>query len=195
MNDSMQPLNSEQLVAFLCSGEAEIVNSALEILDQAWQERHFISLPMPCPDCLEAFGENIAVETVARYLSIIENYPDFEPTPSSRERRNALLEAVIKYGRGELTYFVALALKVDYDPEYAVTDALNYIQIRGVDSATEVLAVQNLVDYLLDSITTRQFTIAALRIWQMMEFLPEVIEVIMPLLNNSEQIYLNAEES
>jgi hypothetical protein len=191
----LQNLVFTVLVASLCSGDAEMVDGALETLDRAWRERRFIPLPMPYPDCLEAFGEKISVETIARYLSVIENYPDFEPTPSSRERRNALLEAVIKYGRGELTYFVALALKVDYDPEYAVSDALNYIQVRGVNSSTEILAVQRLVDYLLDSITTRQFTITALRIWRMVEFLPEVIETIWPLLNNLEQTYLNIEES
>ena len=183
----MSPLEREQLTAALHSGEPARVSSALATLDAAWRQRCFGPLPMPEPDCLDAFGESVPANILSQYLTVLQNYPDFEPTPSGSELRYALIEAVIQYGRGENTLDVALALQIDAFPGFAVSDALKYIQHRGLVGAHEMLAAQRLLDYLLDSDKTRTTTVDTLRVWAMTDQFRDLIDAVVPRLNDTER--------
>jgi len=187
MVDLMNQLERDQLTAALHSGQPERVGSALATLDSAWRQRCFGPLPMPEPNCLDAFGEFVPANILSQYLTVLQNYPDFEPTPSGSELRHALVEAVIQYGRGENTLDVALALQIDDFPELAVSDALKYIQHRGLVGFHEMLAAQRLVDYLLDSDKTRQATVNTLRVWAMTDQFRDLIDAVLPRLDDAER--------
>lgn len=187
MTDQVPSLSREQLTSDLRSGSAERVSAALESLDRAWRSRVFVPLEMPGPECLSPFGGDVPSDLLARYLSVVENYPDFEPTPSGSERRRALVDALIGYGGGELTDSVALALTVDYFPSHAVSEALCFLSVRGVHNSSELLAAQRLLGCLLDSEVTRQAALDALRLWVMEGALPEVVAAVLPLLDSAEQ--------
>src|SRR5438132_1106338 len=101
MIEMMDQAEIDRLTADLRSGQPERVTRALETLDQAWLDRRIGLMPMPEPDCLAAFGDFVPPEVLARYISVIENYLHFEPAPRKSDRRHALVEALIRYGRGE----------------------------------------------------------------------------------------------
>lgn len=183
-----------QLNEALRSGEPERVSWALETLDQAWRQRRFGSLPMPEPDCLDAFGEHVPIKILSHYLSVLRHYPDFEPTPAGDDLRHALIEAVVRYGRGEETLEVALAIRTDAFPEHAVADGLGYLRDRGLNNSPEVLAAQRLVSHLLDAKTTREATIDLLRSCVLMDCLPEVITAITPQLDEKERARISINE-
>ncbi|MEX2261841.1 MAG: hypothetical protein WD696_07805 [Bryobacteraceae bacterium] len=192
MTNEIEPLNAEMLTADLRSGDPDRVADALETLDRAWRRRRFVPLPLPGPECLAAFDDNVPVEVLARYLRVVENYPDFAPTPSGSALRRALVEAVVRYGRGERTLDVALVLRVDDFPASAVSDALGYLRNRGVSGPGELLAAQRLVDHLLGSDTTRRATVDVLRIWAMTDCLVEVIDAVRPRLDDDERALLDS---
>jgi hypothetical protein len=191
MIELMDQSERDMLSADLCSGQPERVAGALETLDRAWRQRRFGPLPMPEPDCLDAFGDLVPDEVLSRYLTVLQHYPDFEPTPSLKDIRYALAEAMIRYGCGEHAHDVALALQIDDFPESAVSDVLRYLQHRGLYGPYETLAAQRLVDYLLDSDKTRRATVDILRFWVMTDRFPEVIDAARPRLNNEERARLD----
>jgi hypothetical protein len=126
-------------------------------------------------------------------VSVVQNYPDFEPTPSVSDIRRALVEAVIRYGRGEQTHEVAQYLGIDEFPEAAVFDALGYLRDRGVEDSDEALAAQRLIEHLLDSGTTRNATVEMLLSCGLMGCLPDVIDAVRPRLDQSEQARIDVE--
>jgi len=193
MIDMMSASERAQLTEDLRSGSPERVTRGLETLDQAWRQRRFGPLPMPQPDCLDAFGERVPTRILSLYLSVLKNYPDFEPTPSGDDLRHALVEAVIRYGRGEETLDVALALRTDDFPEHAVSDALGYLRDRGLNGPDELLAAQRLVDHLLDSEAARGPTVDMLRSCVLMGCLQEVIDAVRPRLDDEERARLTLE--
>ena len=167
---------------------------ALRTLDRAWRRRCFVPLPLPGPDCLAAFDDDVPEEVLARYLCVVENYPDFAPTPSSRELHRALVEAVIRHGRGARTLDVALVMRIDEFPASAVEHALGYLRGRGVHGPGELLAAQRLVDHLLGSDATRRATVGVLRLWSMADCLTAVIDAVRPRLEDDERALLDVED-
>jgi hypothetical protein len=194
MFNLMEPSERQSLTAHLRSGQPELVASALEILDQACRRRRFGPLPLPEPECLSAFGESVPSRVLSNYLSVLMHYPDFEPTPSLRRLRQALVEAVIRYGQGQNVHDVALFLWIDDFPADAVSDALRYLMMRGLYDPHETLAAQQLVDYLLDSPATRKATVEMLRMWALTDSLPEIIDFIWPRLDDSERAQLDVDK-
>lgn len=186
MSEQVPPLDSRQITADLESGDAARVAAALETLDHAWRRRTFVPLPLPSPDCLSAFGADVPTEVVERYLRVLENYVDFDPTPTGSELRRALVEAMIRCGRGQLAYNVALALRVDPAAADAVADVLDYLRERDLNGPDELLAATRLVDSLLDSGKTRPAAIEGMRFWAMMGRFPEIIDAVRPRLEPSE---------
>ena len=190
MIDIMDLSERLQLTADLESDNPELVAKALKRLDRAWIQRRFGSLPMPEPSCLDAFGDFVPREILSHYLSVLQNYVDFEPTPSVSDIRHALVEAVIRYGKGAETLELALFLQIDDFPESAVLDALGYLKDLGLNDPYQILAAQRLVDRLLDSEKTRQATVEVFRDWLMMDYFNEVIDAAYPRLNDVERSYL-----
>ncbi|NET61085.1 MAG: hypothetical protein F6K47_34655 [Symploca sp. SIO2E6] len=145
---------------------------------------------MPEPSCLDAFDDFVPRDILSHYLSVLQNYVDFEPTPSISDIRHALVEAVIRYGRGEETLELALFLQTDDFPKSAVLDALRYLEELGLNDSYETLAAQRLVDHLLDSEKTRQATVNVFQIWVTMDYFNEVIDAVRPRLNDAELLRL-----
>jgi hypothetical protein len=193
MIDLMDPSERQALTANLRSGKPELVAGALATLDQAWRRRRFGPLPLPGPDCLTAFGDTVPSQVLSQYLTVIMHYPDFEPTPAATDLRQALIEAVIRYGRDEEIHEVVRYLRIDDFPENAVSDALRYLLMRGVHGQQETLAAQRFVDYLLDSQATRKAAIDLLRIWALTDSLPEIINFILPRLDDTERQRLDVD--
>jgi hypothetical protein len=142
---------------------------------------------------LAAFGDIVPLEMLARYMSVVENYPDFEPTPSGSDLRHALVEAVIRYGRGEKTFEVALYLRTDEFPESATSDALGYLRDRGLNGPVETLAAQRLVGHLLDAEATRRATVDMLRSYAMTGCLSDVIDAVRLRLSDAERSRLDVD--
>lgn len=179
-----------QLTADFKSNDPERVATALKTLDQAWVQRCFGPLPMPEPSCLDAFDDFVPRDILSDYLSVVQNYVDFEPTPSISDIRHALVESVIRYGRGEETLELALFLQTDDFPKSSVLDALRYLEELGLNDSYETLAAQRLVDHLLDSDKTRQATVDVFQIWATMGYFNEVIDSVRPRLSDTERLHL-----
>jgi hypothetical protein len=186
MTDRMSPLDGQKLSADLRSDDPERVASALETLERAWPSRPAIALPMPEPDCLDAFGDVVPAEVLERYVRVLADYPGIV-CPPGETVRHALVEAVLRYGRGEGTYDVAMALKLESDPDYAVTDALEHIWRRGLHDPRETQSAERLVDHLLDSDKTRRATVDLLARWAMVDRFPEIIDAVRARLDDAER--------
>ena len=195
MVDIMDLPKRMQLTADLESDDPERVATALETLHKAWIQRIFGPLPMPEPSCLDTFGDSVPHQILSYYVSVLENYVDFDPTPSVSDIRHALMEAVIRYGQGRETLELALFFQIDNFPRAAVLDALRYLEELGLNNPSEILAAQKLVDHLLDSEKTRQATVDVLRIWAEMDNFNEVIDSVRPRLNETEKSRLVIEDT
>lgn len=180
-----------QLTADLQSADPVRVDSALRYLDASWRRRRFTPLPLPRAECLAAFGEHVPDDVLARYLSVLENYADFEPTPGPL-LIDAMVEAVIRYGRGRQTRTVAGALRVHDLPRAAVTRALRYATRRGLSGPDEVVALRRLVEDLLDATETRPATLEILREWAVIDYFPEILASMRQLLDDTELAALDA---
>jgi len=148
---------------------------------------------MPPPDCLTAFGDRVPASVLSQYLSVLMHYVDFEPTPTVRDLRHALVEAAIRYGDSMAVYDVAKYLAIDDFPGDAVRDAMSYLLLRGLNGATEGEAAWRLVDLLLDAKATRSATVDNLRIWALTDSFPEIIEAVSPRLDPGERARLDAD--
>lgn len=182
-------LDAAAVTADLRSGDTERIARALRELDDAWPRMRTVPLPLPTPDCLDAFDSFHAPEReemLALYLSVLQGYSNFEPTPSGTELQRAMVEAVIRHGRGEQTLPVALALGRDDFPDYAVSHAMRHIADRRLDTPGEARAAHHLLDYLLDDARTRGATVDGLRLWAMSGVHPEVVEALRPRLDETE---------
>lgn len=188
------PFDAAQVTADLESGDAARVAAALETLDHAWRRRTFVPLPLPSPDCLAAFGDAVPLPLVERYLRVLENYVDFDPTPSGPELRRALVDAMLRFSRGQLAHPVALAVRVDPSAADAAADVLEYLRDRDVDGADELRGAIGLVDALLDSDKTRAATVEGMRYWAMMGRFAEIIDAVRPRLDAAERARLAVDE-
>jgi len=152
---------------------------------------------MPPPGCLTAFGERVPASVVSQYLTVLMHYPDFEPTPSGRELRRALVEAAVRYGDATAVYDVVLWLAIDAFPQDAVRDAMSYLLERGLNAeahplrpANEIEAAWLFVDFLLDAKATRRATVDNLRVWALTDSFPEIIACVWPRLDAEERARL-----
>jgi hypothetical protein len=185
-------LDSAQVTADLNSGDPHRVGAALQALDEAWRQRNFTPLPMPPPEILDAFGDDVPRQMVELYLSVIQYYVDFEPTPTGPEQRQAMVEAVIRHGRGELTNVVAMALMIDPYPAFAAEDALRYLENLELEKPLEKLAALHFVDSLLGSDKTRGAVVDAMRRWTIYEQFGDIIAAARPRLDPDELARLKA---
>jgi hypothetical protein len=193
MGEPMQPMEGgDELAADLRSEDPARVRRALETLDHAWKQGRFAKVPMPGPECLDAFGDDVPATVIAHYLSVLENYPAFSPSGSPSDIRHAMLESVIRQGHGDwqLVHTVALHLRTEFQPESAASDALDWVGRCGLDPALVSLTARRLVDLLLDDSGTRAATVAAMRSWAELGELPDVIEAARPRLDEAERAQL-----
>lgn len=159
---------------------------ALETLDHAWKQGRVAPIPMPWPDCLDAFGDDVPATAIAHDLSVLENHPAVSPSPSPSDLRHARLESGIRQGRGDtqLVHSLALHLRTDFQPAAAVRDALDWIGRCALEPALVSLTARRLVDLLLDDSGTRAATVTAMRSWAAGGELPDVIEAARPRLDD-----------
>jgi hypothetical protein len=191
MVEFMPQSEMDQLTEDLDSNDPKRVASALETLERAPRLGRGGALPMPRPDCLDAFGEHVPPEALTLYVSLLVYYPSFEPAPGL-QRWRAMVDAVLEYGRGEGMYDVALAIKCESFARYVVEDVMQHIQHSEVDTPDKLLAVHRLVDDLLDdATTTRQATVDALRSWVMTDHFPEIVAAVRPRLDDAERAILD----
>lgn len=194
-----QPANRIDAAAIaqdLESGEPSRVRGALESLDHACRAQTYVPLPMPEPFCLEAFGENAPADLISTYFRVVQNYPAFSPGPTPPQMRHAMIEALLRYGRGDkqLVYEFALWLKIDFQPEVGIADAFLYLQRSGFDPDVLGVTLSRLVDNLLDATESRAATIKALRKWVEFEELPSLVAEISPRLSEDERLQLLVED-
>ncbi len=187
-------LNADEVAADLGSGDPRRIDRALRTLDAAWMRREFAPVPFPGPDCLDAFVHPVPDEVVARYLSVLTHYPDFEPTPSGRDVRHARLEVVIRHGREHLVLDAALPLCIDAVPGSVVSDAFCWLANRGLHDRSEERVAEGIVHVLLDGDATRSATIDGLRSWVKMEMFTCVIDEVRPRLSAAERSYVDGRE-
>lgn len=188
-------IDSKLISSDLESGDPARVRSALMALDDAWRQRSFVTMPMPQPYCLEAFGDAAPVAVVLTYFSVLENYAAFDPVPTLTETRRAMLEAIVRYGQAndELVHHLAILLRTDAHPRSAAEDVLTQVQLLGSEDPLVAHTAYRLVDLLLEADATRPATIEALRRWTFLEDFGELIAQIRPRLSPSELERLSEE--
>jgi hypothetical protein len=176
----------DSVTADLQSGDRERVAAALQALDDAWRAHQYTPLPMPSPDVLDAFGDDAPQSIVELYLRVIQHYADFEPTPTVPDRIQAMLDAVLRHGRGELAHVVAMALKVDDYPAVTTADVLRYVENLPLEKPLEKQTAYKFVDSLLGSDSTRGAVIDAMRRWIIFEQFGDLIATLRPRLDPDE---------
>ena len=189
----MKP-DAAQVTADLESGDRDRVGAALRVLDAAWRSMSYTPLPMPPVEVLDAFGDDLPRPLLEMYLDVVQHYADFEPTATAPERKQAMLEAVLRHGRGELAYEVAMACRIDDYPAIAAEDALRYLENRELQTPAEKQAAQRFVDTLLGSDGTRGAVIAAMRRWIIYEQFGDIIDSVRPRLEPDELSRLAVDE-
>lgn len=125
-------------------------------MNRAWVERTIVTLPMPDPHVLAAFGDDAPLSIISTYFSVLRQYPALHPTPAPSDIRHAMVEAIVRYGRGanELVHELALAIRTDFQPRAAVEDVMDYLHLIGSDDVVVQRTALRLVDWLLEADTT-----------------------------------------
>lgn len=141
----------------------------------------------------EAYPDGAPKEIVEKYLEVLENYPDFEPTPSSKQLRHAMLEAVVRSGHSALAYNLSLAARIDPFPDAAANDLVGHLRDINIEQPRELAVAQQLVDLLLETPSTRTGALQMLRIWILTERFPEITARVKQRVTPEELKYLNDE--
>lgn len=187
-------LDAATVASDLQSEDPGRIRAALEAIDLAWKRREYAPLPLPPPTVLEAFGGDVQSSLVQAYVMMLQHYPAFQHTLSPAELRAMMLEAVIRYGRGDaqLTHSIGMAIRTQLHPNQAAEDALNALRHTGLDEASVSIVARQLVDTLLDSQAARTGVIKGLCRWTQMEEFEDVIAQVYPQLSPEETALLES---
>ena len=176
------------MAADLRSGDPDRVTHALTVLDQAWRRRPAMPMPMPdAEDLATAFDSAVPQEVVDRFISVVQNYPLFEPPPEPAGRHIAALDAVLLYGPGQPAFDVALSIRVDDHADYAVKDVMRHLLDRPAEDATELAVVEQVLDHLLDGNSTRAAVVEGLVDWAFRGRYPDLVDRLLPQLDEGER--------
>jgi hypothetical protein len=180
-------MDAQQVTADLESGDPDRVATALAELDLAWRQRRFAPVPAPEVRHLDAFRGAVPQDTLIHFINALQHYPIFAPHPDLTEIRRRLVEAVLRHGPGQPAFEVALFVRADDFPDSAVRDVMRYLDDRDLNNATEEAAASQLVEHLLESVSTRGATVDGLAGWALFDRFPGLVDRLLPQLETDER--------
>jgi len=180
--------------ADLDSEVPERIAAAFKTLSHGTARLGLLQVSMPPPDILGAFGEEPPLEVVSDYVYLVGSYSMFVPDPSATARREAMIVALVHYGRGDRQIAHDIAIRLRTDSAFAAAQALAFASGEDPDSPNAQRAVMALVDNLLDSAVTRDATVTEMGRWVQYGRFLEVVDAMRPRLEPSELARLVVED-
>lgn len=179
--------DAKAIQADLSASDRERFENALKSLLQAMDERAFVPIGLPDSDCLDVFGTHVPDDMLELYLTLIHYYMMFEPTPTSNQIHENMIDTVITYGEGRGAMQTALAIQSAHWPEDSARHALFHICIRQFSNDNEVLGAFRIIDFLLDAQSLRDTVVRELADHVLDGFIDDLIPMILPRLTKSEK--------
>ncbi len=175
-----------QISTALSSADPGRVKAALRRLGEAATDGTEISVRAPELADLEKL-ESVPEDLLLLFLNALWKYPFFDPEISLDEIDVRSLDAVLTYGGHYSAFLFSLHLQTSPLPDLAVRLVIDTLARRALSEGSSACRIaQYLVDFLLDSMTTRESVVYALAGARRENLLEHLVDYFRPAFSESE---------
>jgi hypothetical protein len=174
--DSSSCLDLRRVAADVLSSEPRRLREGLSALDRAGRTRPVGPICMPTVETLiRTFGDNVPEDVVGLFVSVVEDYPWFEPPAEPGERHATAFEAAMLVGDAQPAFDMAIAISADEDVEYSTRFVMrSLLRLPAPDAAAED-AIVRLTEVLLAMPDARRAVVDGLVSWHPSDDMSNVI--------------------